>query len=162
MEAITNEKYRTNKFSDINQEDTLLIAIGNSARSDDGLGWAFLEQLQLQNNFKGKLTSCYQLQIEDAEVISHYPKVVFVDACESNLPEGYVMEETEPLNDFTFTTHALTPSAVLFLSNDLYQKKPQAFTLKIKGHDWDLKIGMSDLAKRNLEQALNFFEEIIK
>ena len=117
MELMVNQKYQTKDFSTLNQEDTLLIAIGNSARSDDGLGWTFMEKLKERNLFKGQLTSCYQLQIEDAEVISHFPKIIFVDACESDLPDGFDLEVTKPLNDFTFTTHALTPSAVLFLCN---------------------------------------------
>ena len=82
-------------------------------------------------------------------------------AFEGDISDGFAWEETEALNDFTFTTHALTPGAVLFLCNDLYQKFPEAYTLKINGFDWALKIGMSDSAKTNLAKAIEFFDELI-
>ena len=161
MKTAVKKVHQNRKFTKINQKDTLLIAIGNSARSDDGLGWAFLEELKKQDTFIGETSACYQLQIEDAEMISNYSQIVFVDACERGDSDGLGWEETVALNDFTFTTHALTPAAVLFLCNDLYQKFPKAYTLKIKGEDWALKIGMSDLAKINLAKAIEFFEELI-
>ena len=162
MEIREKIKTDSNDFaSRLNQKDTLLIVIGNSARSDDGLGWAFLDQLKELNCFKGEMMSCYQLQVEDAEMISHYPRVIFIDAFEGQLNHPFEWETTKALNDFTFTTHALTPEAVLFLCNDLYQKFPKAFTLKIQGEDWDLKIGLSELAKENLKKAVAFFKGMI-
>lgn len=140
------------------QSDTLLIAIGNNARSDDGLGWAFLDLLTAEDSFNGEIISCYQLQVEDAELISNYKKVIFVDAYEGSMDDGFIWEQTEALNDFTFTTHALTPSAVLYLCKELYHKTPTAYTLKIQGNNWELKIGISDTAKMNLEKALLFFK----
>lgn len=161
MKTPVQKKIQDKKFISLNQKDSLLIAIGNSARSDDGLGWAFLEELKKRGNFKGETCACYQLQIEDSEMISNYSRVVFVDACEGQISDGFAWEKTDALNDFTFTTHALTPAAVLFLCNDLYHKFPEAYILKINGIDWALKIGMSDLAKANLEKAIEFFEQLI-
>lgn len=152
---------RNNDFSKLNQADTLMIGIGNSARSDDGLGWAFLDRLKKLACFEGEIIYCYQLQVEDAELISHYPRVIFVDACEGVGCNGFEWATTDAINDFTFTTHALTPGAVLFLCNDLYHKYPEAHTLKIKGHDWKLKTGLSDLAEESLEKALIFFKELV-
>ena len=152
---------RYNEFSNFSQNDTLLIAIGNTARSDDGLGWLFLDYVNENNWFKGKTTYCYQLQVEDAELIAQYPRVIFVDATEEKLNNGYEWQKLQPENDFTFTTHALTPEAVLFLSNDLYQKYPEAYVLKIQGTKWQLKIGLSKKASKNLERALeNFIKKI--
>ncbi len=161
METVTEIKNKLPDLKLLNQEDTLLIAIGNSARSDDGLAWAFYDELKKQNSFRGKMVSCYQLQVEDAEMISHFPRVIFVDATQEHLNEGFDLEATKAQNDFTFTTHALTPAAVLFLCNDLYQQYPEAYTLKIKGEDWDLKIGMSKNAKNNLVKAISFFDKNI-
>ena len=96
-----------------------MIGIGNSSRSDDGLGWAFVDEVKKLGYFKGEMIHCYQLQVEDAEMVSRYPRVIFVDACEGEDCNGFEWAKTEALNDFTFTTHALTPEAVLFLCNDL-------------------------------------------
>ncbi|PSR08953.1 MAG: Ni/Fe hydrogenase, partial [Bacteroidetes bacterium] len=57
----------------------LLLGIGNSGRADDGLGWAFAEAFSDQADlFEVELR--YQLQIEDALLISTYQRVVIVDA----------------------------------------------------------------------------------
>jgi Ni,Fe-hydrogenase maturation factor len=63
---------------------TLLIGIGNSGRADDGLGWAFLDEVEktLPKNYD--LEYRYQLQVEDAELISHYNTVFFIDAHKKN------------------------------------------------------------------------------
>ncbi len=161
MNTILNTIPLNKQIAILNQKDTLLLAIGNSARSDDGLAWAFLDQLKALNYFRGKTNYCYQLQIEDAEMISRYPRVIFVDACEGKHCNGFTWEATDALNDFSFTTHALTPGAVLYLCQELYQKTPEAFTLKIKGHDWELKTGLSNQAKESLTKALVFFEEMM-
>ncbi|MBT8220403.1 MAG: Ni/Fe hydrogenase [Bacteroidia bacterium] len=157
-----SEKIDRQKFLDINQEDTLFIAIGNSARSDDGLGWAFLDAIKEMKNFKGKTAYGYQLQVEDAERLSNFPKVVFIDAYAGEDDISFEWEKTEPVNDFTFTTHALTPGAVLYLCQDLYEHHPQAYTLKIRGMDWELKIGMSEYAIQNLNEAMTFFSQMIQ
>ena len=111
--------------------------------------------------FVGQTNSCYQLQVEDAEMIAGYPRIIFVDAWKNESEKSYEWEATRACNDFTFTTHALTPGAVLFLCEELYGKTPEAYTLKIGGIDWELKTGLSKVAKINLEQALAFFKEKI-
>ena len=152
----------SNKNNTLNQKDTLLIAIGNSARRDDGLGWAFKEQIEKLGLFKGEMINRYQLQVEDAELISHYPRVIFVDATENYFTQGYVWEKTRPLNEFSFTTHALSPEAILFICQDLYERCPEAYTLKICGRSWSLKTGLSKHAKINLTRAKYFFKEKLK
>ena len=148
---------RVDLFTKIHQEKSLLIAIGNDARQDDGLGWAFADGLKETKAFPGQLFYCYQLQIEDAELISNYPLVVFVDATTEPLPMGYALEKVSPENDFTFTTHALTPMAVLFLCQDLFGQQPEAYVLKIRGSHWELETGLSKVGKEHLFKALEFF-----
>ena len=58
---------------------TLVIGIGNKGRNDDGLGWnfaAFIEQMRLP---KVSIEYRYQLQIEDAYLISQYERIFFAD-----------------------------------------------------------------------------------
>ena len=60
-------------------DKTIVIGIGNNGRQDDGLGWMFLDFLDEQNA-NIDLEYRYQLQIEDADLISNYDTVIFVDA----------------------------------------------------------------------------------
>ena len=160
METDLSLKQAQAASSAIQQPDTLLLAIGNSARQDDGLGWAFMKALQQTNRFQGQLQACYQLQIEDAELITRFPRVIFVDATSESLPDGFSWENVRPQNDFTFTTHALTPMAVLYLCQDLYNKHPEAYLLKIQGEQWELQTGLSPNAKENLNKAIHFFAQL--
>ncbi|MGB5624392.1 MAG: hydrogenase maturation protease [Woeseiaceae bacterium] len=140
------------------EPETLLIGIGNSGRSDDGLGWAFLDRIQQQATFDGQVEYRYQLQVEDAALISDAEHVIFIDSYRGELLDGFQLTRCEPLSEFAFTTHVLPPGAVLSLCLDLYGRVPRADALMIQGTCWDLRIGISPEAERRLENALQFFE----
>ncbi|VGO14536.1 hypothetical protein PDESU_03099 [Pontiella desulfatans] len=59
---------------------TLVIGYGNPGRLDDGLGPAFAERIQGLGLSGVTVESNYQLNIEDAELVSRYDTVVFADA----------------------------------------------------------------------------------
>ena len=140
------------------EPETLLVGIGNSGRSDDGLGWAFLDRIQQEAVFGGRVEYRYQLQVEDAALISDVEHVIFIDSYHGELPNGFQLTRCEPSREFAFTTHVLPPGAVLSLCQDLYGRVPRADALMIQGTSWDLRIGMSPEAERRLENALQFFE----
>lgn len=138
----------------LNHKNTHIFGIGNSARQDDGLGWAFLDEFQKKEKFQGKIHYCYQLNIEDAEIVADADKVIFVDAYAGDLSAGCKIEECTPDGEISYTTHALSPEAILALSEEVYGKKPKAYVLKIKGFNWELSEGLSNPAKKNLKEAL--------
>ena len=146
-------------MKELNHPNTLLIGIGNSGRSDDGLGWAFVETIENKGGFLGKPLLRYQLQVEDAELLSEFEQVIFVDAFQGKMDDGFVFKRCLPAKDFSFTTHRLPPETVLYLCQELYGKKLNAFMLLINGEKWELDIGLSDFAGNNLEKALAFFDE---
>ena len=129
-------------------EELLVIGIGNSGRGDDGLGWAFLDCLQAQGGFGGDCEYRYQLQVEDAERISHADAVLFVDASRESLMGGFELRECQPRRRFEFSTHALAPEAVLQLCQSLYGRHPRARVLAIEGRSWDLGAPLSAAALR--------------
>lgn len=133
----------------------LLIAIGNDGRQDDGLGWAFGQAMEADAAFRGAVAYRYQLQVEDALLIADAPVVIFVDACRVELPQGFEFTPLQPVANFGFTTHQLSPATVLALSKQLYGAEPQAFLLKIMGTAWALERGLSKAGKQNLALALN-------
>jgi hydrogenase maturation protease len=135
----------------------LLIGIGNSGRGDDGLGWAFVEALEKRGGFGGHTLLRYQLQVEDAELVSQYDQVIFVDAFQGHLEHGFSFEKCAAAKQFSFTTHRLDPETVLFLCQELYQKTPSAYLLLIQGEKWGLDIGLSANGQEHLEQALRAY-----
>lgn len=136
----------------------LLIGIGNDARGDDGLGWAFLKKLEGSTNHYD-IVWRYQLQVEDAELISRYPEVVFVDACQTAVPNGFALEKCKAVLGFDFSTHAVEPTSILALCQELYQAYPLSYIFKIQGYHWDLGKTLSTAARKNLENALDFWHQ---
>lgn len=145
----------------INEKKVILFGIGNCGRKDDGLGWAFLDQIKsiLPDNYD--IEYRYQLQIEDAELATNYEKVIFIDAHKENFKEGYVWATCNPKATDSFTTHELDPQSVLYLTDTIYGKQPESKIMGISGEDFRLEMGLSDLADSNLTKALDFFKKEI-
>ena len=135
----------------------LLFGIGNSGRSDDGLGWAFLDRIKQQPGFVARIEYRYQLQLEDAALVRDAEHVIFIDSYKGELPGGYQWKPCEPSREFEFTSHVLPPGAVLYLCQELYGKLPRADLLMIQGSCWDLRVGMSSEAEIHLDSAVRFF-----
>jgi len=135
----------------------LIIGIGNNTRQDDGLGWRFLELLEKEEFNTDNLVYKYQLMVEDAELISGFDFVIFIDACKSALENGFTFEPIYPAEVVSFSTHSVPPNQILNLCETLYAKKPKAYLLKIQGYQWNIEIGLSVLAKTNLENTFTYF-----
>jgi len=138
-------------------DNTLIIGIGNNTRQDDGLGWCFLDALEKKGFNPENLVYKYQLMVEDAEIISNYEKIIFIDANKTNLHNGFLMERIYASNQVAFSTHAVPPNQILNLCETIYNKKPTAFVIKIQGYIWDIEIGLSEQATINLKKSISFF-----
>ncbi len=155
-----NACVRTEKggmHNDINHPSAILFAIGNDGRNDDGLGWAFARWLEEEGRFRGQVEYRYQLQIEDAELISRTDTVIFVDASQEPLEGGFRWSVGEARGEAAFTTHELSPFAVLHLAVDLYDHRPSAFLLAIEGAHWELKRGLSRQGRQHLQAAKDWW-----
>lgn len=144
----------------------LLYGYGNPGRQDDGLGIALAEKIDLwaRERFPGKVEvdTNYQLNIEDAEKISHYQMVVFADASQENIESFTFTPVTPSKATIEFTMHAMSPSYIVHLCRDLFQKQPDCFLLHIRGYEWEMKEGLSEDAKINLQSSLQFLERKIE
>ena len=140
---------------------TLLIGIGNSGRSDDALGWKLVDEFADYDHLFD-LEYRYQLQIEDAALVSRYKKVIFVDASCTLSDKGFSFEPCTPAPLTSFTSHELSPECIVWLARDLYDATPQAFVLAIGGTQWELNLGLSAEAKQNFNNAADFFRAYIQ
>jgi hydrogenase maturation protease len=142
-----------------NTPDSLLVGIGNSGRHDDGLGWQFVKRLEKDPslNLKCRTELRYQLQVEDAELISRFRQVVFVDATHESIEGGYIQLACRPSEKYAFTTHQSGPETILALCQRLYNQYPEVVTLKIQGELFELGEGLSPGAEHNLRKALTDF-----
>ena len=136
----------------------LLIGIGNSGRKDDGLGWKFADYVNSLNLQDVDCEFRYQLQVEDALLVSHYDKVIFVDASHAKLSNGFQWRSCKPVSHYYFSSHIQKPETVLYLAKELYRSIPEAYILGIAGNDWGLGPGLSQKAEANLKRAMSFFD----
>jgi len=137
---------------------TLVYGYGNLGRKDDGLGVrcallleSWLRDMGVENI---QVETTYQLNIEDAELLSGFSHVYFIDA--SLLYEEPVkIEPAKPeKNVIEFSMHAMHPSYVLALCEEMFGECPEASLVHIKGYEWDFEESLSAAGHKNLIQAV--------
>ena len=142
----------------------LVYGYGNPGRQDDGLAIALVERLENwaaeQNLPDVRFENNYQLNIEDAEAISHHDLVIFADASREDI-EDYCLSEVDGEGDLSFTTHAASPDYILKLSRELFDQDPRVLLLHIRGYEWDFREGISDRARDNLDRVTQFMKTFL-
>ncbi len=144
-------------YSKADKKGILVIGIGNSGRSDDGLGWRFADMLAALETENVDIEYRYQLQVEDALLVSEYAVVIFADASQETLEKGFAIRPCMPGSNYYFSSHMQSAETVLYLAKELYQTKPKAYTLAIAGYDWELGTSLSKQAQQNLLLAFDHF-----
>ena len=134
---------------------TLLVGIGNYGRADDALGWKFSDEFSSDERFDVEYR--YQLQIEDAQLVSQYDRLIFVDASHEKYANGFSFQRCMPVLNSSYTTHKIAPETILWLAQDLYLANPESYLMAITGNSWKLKIGLSKAASQNLNNAIEHF-----
>jgi hydrogenase maturation protease len=139
----------------------LIFGIGNPARQDDGLGPAFISRLE-KARIPGLIFEAdYQLQVEDALLFSEQQLVVLVDALRSG-KKPFVFKKIKPTGEASFTTHHLSPEALLYLAQVLYERNPEVWLLGIRGYRFSLGEKLSPKAQENFEAAYKFLVKMLR
>ncbi|HBH06149.1 MAG TPA: Ni/Fe hydrogenase [Flavobacteriales bacterium] len=135
---------------------TLIYGIGNPGRQDDALGILAIEELKSNTPATSGIDfeQNYQLNIEDAELISKYDLVYFIDASMEDVLD-FKIESLSPDNQqIEFTMHAVSPAYILYLCHSLFGRMPEAYVVHVKGFEWNLKEGLTEKARSSLNTAL--------
>jgi hydrogenase maturation protease len=140
----------------------LVIGYGNPGRLDDGLGPAFAEQIQALELSDVSVESNYQLNVEDAELISKFDLVIFADASvDADEPFDFRPMQSKP-PVVGFSSHSITAESLLGLAGELFDAAPPAYAMAIRGYDFnEFGESLSDNAAANLARAVVFFREWI-
>ena len=144
----------------------LLLGYGNPSRGDDGLGPALLEMIEEQRALErapdifDALTD-YQLQIEHVLDMQKRQLVVFIDASLSaTAPFDY--SRLEPCRDNSYTSHAMSPSALLAVYEQVCDDPlPDAYLLGIPAYQFDLGTSITAQAREHLGEARDFVQELL-
>jgi hydrogenase maturation protease len=136
----------------------LVFGYGNPSRGDDGLAPALLDLLD--GNGCDCLTD-FQLQVEHALDLKDRELVLFVDASVS-CPTPFQLARLAPARDPSYTTHAVSPSAVLEVYRRLHgEQPPPCYLLSIRGDRFELGEGLSPAALVRLEQAQDLIARLL-
>lgn len=137
----------------------LIFTYGNPSRGDDALGPAMFDLLDSAALENVDLLTDFQLQIEHATDLEDRDYILFVDAgvsCE----EPFELSELEIRRDDSFTTHAMSPSSVLSVYQQINRRPPPpAYLLTIRAYEFGLGKQMSDAARKNLQEAFEFLKQ---
>lgn len=131
---------------------TLIIAIGNPSRGDDALGPLLIERLEALDLPGVELLTDFQLQVEYALDLQGRAQVIFVDAAATG-PVPYAFATVAPAQDTSYSSHELSPAAVLHAHAKLFGPPPEAHCLAIRGYEFGLGTPLSPAAKANLDAA---------
>ncbi|NOV30623.1 hydrogenase maturation protease [Methylomonas sp. ZR1] len=141
----------------------LVFGYGNPSRGDDAVGPLLLdylaEHLDLSNI---ELLSDFQLQIEHALDIQDREWVVFVDAA-VDCPDSFTFTPLTPAQDHSYSSHALSPTALLSVYETLgKQPLPPCYLLSIQAEAFELGCGLSERCAANLAEACRFIAAFLK
>lgn len=143
---------------------TLIFGWGNPSRGDDALGPLFVEHfaaLAARHPEWGEIETLtdFQLQVENALDLQHRARVLFIDAS-IDAPAPCRLELIAPRKDASFTTHAMSPQAVMQVYVDIEDDEPPpCWLLSIRAERFELGEGLTDAAQENLRQALTLAAE---
>ena len=108
-----------------------------------------------------ELLTDFQLQIEHAVDLENRALALFVDASVS-CPPPFHLTHLQPARDTSYTSHALSPAAVLHVYQQInHAPPPPAFQLAIRGERFELGEPLSAAAEANLAAALVFVGQLL-
>jgi len=138
---------------------TLVFGWGNPSRGDDALGPLFVEHfgaLAARHPEWGAVECLtdFQLQVEHALDLQGRRRVLFVDAS-IDAARNCSLQRIEAARDAGFTTHAMSPQAVLAVFAEIDDgAPPPAWVLAMRGERFELGEPLSATAQESLQAAL--------
>jgi len=136
----------------------LVFGWGNPSRGDDALGPLCVERLRDAGFAAGavEFLDDYQLQVEHALDLVDRQRVLFIDAS-LGCRAPFEATELQPARDASFTTHALSPRALMQVFRTLQGQPPPACTLlAIRGERFELGEPPGAAALAHLDAAVRW------
>ena len=140
-------------------EPLLIFAYGNPSRGDDALGPLLIEHLQILNLKNIEILTDFQLQVEHAYDLQGRERVLFIDAsvsCESPYTFSRLFAQKDP----SYTTHVMSPMAVMHVYQELYGDPPPSYLLQVRGESFELGESLSPQAEVNLQSSLDLLRRL--
>lgn len=143
----------------VNIAPTLIFGWGNPSRGDDALGPLFVERVEALGLPGVECLTDFQLQVEHALDLQGRQRILFVDASlDAEAP--FSVTAVGPQKDTSFTTHAMSPQAVLQVYCNLTDEPPPpTWLMAIRGERFELGEAVTANAGRHLDEALAWLQD---
>jgi len=129
----------------------LIIGIGNSLRSDDGLGWAVAEQLSQDGTINCVIHTVHQLTPELAQQMATASFVVMIDASREGEPgELHIRPLSLPAPPGPVGTHYTTPEELSTLTAVVYGHCPPIVVITMTGADFNVGEQLSSVVAQRI------------
>jgi len=140
----------------------LVFGYGNLSRGDDALGPLLLERIEESCDLDAiEILTDFQLQVEHALDLENRELVLFVDASVS-CQSAYGFYRLQAAKDKSYTTHAMSPAAVLQVYQNIKkQDPPPCFLLTLQGVSFELGEELSSPAENNLDLGIQFARQLL-
>jgi hydrogenase maturation protease len=140
----------------------LLFGYGNPGRGDDALGPELIGCIAQLHLAGVECQNDMQLQVEHVTDLAVCDRVLFIDA-DMSCAEPYDFSEISAEKDGSYTSHAMSPTALLYAYRQVYGKDaPPAFLLRIRGYDFALGDPLTEQAAANLNAATRLVRELCR
>ncbi len=138
----------------------VVLGWGNLSRGDDALGPLFVsglrERLPTDLHEQVEFLDDYQLQVEHALDLTGREHILFVDAS-LDCKAPFEVRPIQARRDSSYTSHALSPEALLQVYEDMQSHaSPPATLLALRGEFFGLGEPLSATAKCHLQAGLEW------
>lgn len=138
----------------------LVFGYGNPSRGDDAIAPQLLARLEARQPVDAELITDFQLQVEHALDLVGRELVLFIDASVA-APAPYAFTRLTPQQDASYTSHEMSPAAVLHVYQEIRgSEPPPCFLLAVRGEFFDLGAPLSEAAEKNTEAAFTLLQEL--
>jgi hydrogenase maturation protease len=158
-------------------QPTLIIGYGNFDRQDDGVAWHVLAEIARRlgcavplspeeefplNNGAPDFVFELQLTPELADTIAQYERVCFVDAHTGAAPQDVNVSAIAAEFQASPLTHHLTPQSLLTFAQTLYDARPEAILVSVRGYQFGFERTLSPLTAQLAEDAAEKIVEWVR
>ena len=141
---------------------TIVVGVGNTLRSDDGVGIFICSELEKKNLLGLSVLTTHQLHIELVEELKDFETIVIIDAGANPKSEVSFYPITEHKSKGIHSSHNIDATLLYSLLQKLYPSDRSFYVCEIQVQSFDLGDSLTTLAISNAEKAINLLTEFIE
>lgn len=138
-----------------------VFAWGNISRGDDAIGPILAKFLRDIAPPDVRIVEDHQLNIEHVTDLSRDGLALFLDASVA-IPSGCRLSRVWPVSDSNFSTHAISPQALLNVyEQTMKQQAPDAWLLHVAAREFELGEGIGNIAAQAIDEAAQLLKALV-